>query len=48
MQNALVMISILTWSEVNIEEFAKGVNVELEHGFLYAETNVTNDDSRIP
>ncbi|MFC2093797.1 DUF5661 family protein [Bacteroidota bacterium] len=31
---------------VNIDEFTMGLNVELEHGKRYPETNVTNDDDR--
>jgi hypothetical protein len=33
------------WNKVNIDEFTKGINVELEHGYTDSETNVTNDDS---
>jgi hypothetical protein len=31
-------------NEINIDEFTKGVNVELEHGYTDSETNITNDD----
>lgn len=34
----------INWSEVHIDEFTKGVNVELEHGSRDLETNVTNND----
>jgi len=34
----------INWNEVNIDEFTKGVNVELEHGTKYPETNVTKND----
>jgi len=36
----------LLWPEVlfGVEQFRKGMDVELEHGKLHAETNVTNDD----
>ena len=34
----------INWNEVNLDEFTKGVNVELEHGTRYPETNVTNND----
>lgn len=34
----------IDWNEVNIEEFLKGLNVELEHGTKYPETNITNND----
>ncbi|MBK5246390.1 MAG: hypothetical protein JJE49_03860 [Peptostreptococcaceae bacterium] len=32
------------WSRFNIQQFKKGMNVELEHGKRYAATNVTDDD----
>ena len=28
----------------SLEEYAEGMNIELEHGIVDAETNVTNDD----
>lgn len=34
----------INWNEVNIKEFTKGINVELEHGNKDKETNVTNND----
>ncbi len=34
----------INWNEVNVEEFAKGLNVELEHGKISPETNVSNND----
>ena len=34
----------IDWNEVNIEEFLKGLNVELEHGTKYPETNITKND----
>ena len=34
----------INWNEVKLDEFTKGVNVELEHGTRYPETNVTNND----
>jgi len=34
----------IDWSEVNHEEFRRGLEVELEHGAHDPETNVTNDD----
>ena len=34
----------IDWNEVNLEEFTQGLNVELEHGTRYPETNVTNND----
>jgi hypothetical protein len=37
----------INWNEVNLDEFTKGVNVELEHGTRYPETNVTNNDKKI-
>lgn len=32
------------WSKFNIQQFKKGMNVELEHGKRYEVTNVTDDD----
>lgn len=34
----------IDWGKVDFEEFAMGVNVELEHGNRDPETNVTNSD----
>jgi len=37
----------INWDEVKLDEFTKGVNVELEHGTRYPETNVTNNDKKL-
>ena len=34
----------IDWSKFNVEQFRMGMDVELEHGKVDAETNVTNDD----
>ena len=34
----------INWSEINLNEFVIGINIEYEHGARYAETNITNDD----
>jgi hypothetical protein len=34
----------IDWSDFNLEEFRRGLEVELEHGARDPETNVTNDD----
>jgi len=34
----------IDWNKVQIEEFAQGLHVELEHGLHDSETNVTNND----
>lgn len=36
----------IDWATVDfkLEDFTDGINVELEHGLKYPETNVTNDD----
>ena len=34
----------IDWSQVDLEQFRMGLEVELEHGTRDAETNVTNDD----
>ncbi len=37
----------LDWSKFNVEQFRLGMDVELEHGTVDTNTNVTNDDSLI-
>lgn len=34
----------IDWSKFDIEQFRMGLNVELEHGKINTDTNVTNDD----
>lgn len=35
----------ISWEEVNINEFRRGLEVEFEHGSQWGEeTNITNDD----
>jgi hypothetical protein len=34
----------LDWAKVDLEQFRRGLEVELEHGARDSETNVTNDD----
>lgn len=34
----------IDWSKFDVEQFRMGMDVELEHGKVNAETNVTNDD----
>lgn len=34
----------LDWEKVDLEQFRRGLEVELEHGARDPETNVTNDD----
>jgi hypothetical protein len=34
----------IDWSKFDIEQFRKGMDVELEHGLVNPFTNVTNDD----
>ncbi len=34
----------IDWSKVDVNEFRRGLEVELEHGAHDPETNVTNDD----
>jgi len=34
----------IDWDKIKIEEFTQGLHVELEHGLVDPETNVTNDD----
>ncbi|MCX5779523.1 MAG: hypothetical protein NTV45_01605 [Firmicutes bacterium] len=37
----------LDWSKFDVEQFRMGMDVELEHGLVSPETNVTNDDPLI-
>jgi len=37
----------IDWDEIKLEEFTKGLSVELEHGTKYPETNVTNNDKNL-
>jgi hypothetical protein len=32
------------WDKFDVEEFRKGMDIELEHGTIDPNTNVTNDD----
>lgn len=34
----------IDWNKIDINQFLNGMNVELEHGKINGETNVTNDD----
>jgi hypothetical protein len=34
----------ITWDKFDVEQFRKGLDVELEHGLRNLATNVTNDD----
>jgi hypothetical protein len=34
----------IDWSEFDVDQFKRGLDVELEHGLVNPETNVTNDD----
>lgn len=34
----------LDWARIDLEQFRRGLEVELEHGARDSETNVTNDD----
>ena len=34
----------IDWSKFNIEQYKIGLDVELEHGLVDPQTNVTNDD----
>jgi hypothetical protein len=34
----------LDWTKIELEQFRRGLEVELEHGTIDPETNVTNDD----
>jgi hypothetical protein len=32
------------WSQIDLEQFRRGLEIELEHGAIDSETNVTGDD----
>jgi len=34
----------ISWKNFNIEQFRMGLDVELEHGKINSNTNITNDD----
>jgi hypothetical protein len=34
----------IDWTKVNLQQFRRGLEIELEHGTRSPETNVTNDD----
>ena len=34
----------IDWSQVDLEQFRRGLEIELEHGAIDSETNVTGDD----
>ena len=34
----------IDWSQIDLEQFRRGIEVELEHGAIDPETNVTGDD----
>jgi hypothetical protein len=37
----------IMWDRFNVDQFRRGMDVELEHGFCDPATNVTNDDPLI-
>ncbi len=37
----------IAWSKFDVDQFRKGMDVELEHGLIDSDTNVTNDDPLI-
>ena len=34
----------IAWDKFDVEQFRMGLDIELEHGLISPETNVTNDD----
>lgn len=34
----------ITWTDFDIEQFRLGMGIELEHGLVDSETNITDDD----
>ena len=37
----------IDWKEVSLDQFTKGLNVELEHGSKDKQTNVTDNDGKL-
>jgi hypothetical protein len=37
----------IDWKEVSLDQFTKGLNVELEHGSIDKETNVTGNNGKL-
>ena len=37
----------IDWSKFDVDQFRRGMDVELEHGMCDSQTNVSNDDSLI-
>ncbi|MBL7206554.1 MAG: hypothetical protein ISS36_03070 [Candidatus Aenigmarchaeota archaeon] len=35
----------IKWDKFDVDQFRRGMNVELEHGNVTPQTNVTNDDA---
>jgi hypothetical protein len=34
----------IDWDQINLEEFTKGLSIEMEHGAHDPDTDITNDD----
>lgn len=34
----------INWKKISLNEFTKGLDIEMEHGTMFAETNITNND----
>ncbi|PID52609.1 MAG: hypothetical protein CR972_01155 [Candidatus Moraniibacteriota bacterium] len=37
----------IDWSHFDVDQFRRGMNIEMEHGLVDAETNVSNDNPMI-
>ena len=37
----------IDWAQIDLEQFRRGLEIELEHGAIDPETNVTGDDSML-
>ena len=37
----------INWNKINLSEFTRGLNVELEHGSKDLQTNVTDNDGKL-
>lgn len=38
---------LISWKEIDLSEFTRGLNVELEHGSKDPQTNVTDNDAKL-
>ena len=37
----------IDWRKFDVDQFRRGLNIELEHGKIHTDTNVSNDESLV-